>query len=230
MNEWDEYWALLPKQVGENEFLQQVGRTVNGQPISLASLDVIFDDIVSRLQLCQSDHLLDMGCGNGLFTARLSASCRVITAVDFSEGLIQIANKYFSKANVRYQRADAKNFFSGSGNIRFTKMLMNACVQYFEMNELKKLLTNILNHKSLSRIYLTSIPDKARLWDFYNTPERKSDYIRRMKHGSDAIGTWWDRHELNLMAESLGFKTACFDQPPDLDTAHYRFDALLIPQ
>lgn len=230
MFNWEEYWNALPRQVAETDFLQQVGRTVNGQPIPFVSLDIIADDIVSRLALGQSDHLLDMCCGNGLITARLSSYCGEITAVDFSESLIQIANKYFSKANVKYEIGDAKIFFSGYDNNGFTKILMNACVQHFEVNELQKMLTDMLRQKSLSKIYLTSIPDKARLWNFYNTPERKADYEQRLKHGRDAIGTWWDRAEFKEMAESLCYKTICFDQPTTLDTAHYRFDALLMPQ
>jgi len=230
MFNWEKYWNALPKEVAETEFLQQVGRTVNGQPIPLASVDIIADDIVSRLELNHDDYLLDMCCGNGLITARLSPCCGEITAVDFSEGLIQIANKYFIKANVSYEIGDARTFFSGAGNIPFTKILMNACVQHFEVSELQKMLTAMLGQKSLSRIYFTSIPDKARLWDFYNTPERKADYHQRIKHGRDAIGTWWDRGEFELMAESLGYKTICFDQPSALDTAHYRFDALLMPK
>ena len=230
MVDWYEYWNTAPGKAGERDFLKQVGRTVNGKPIPEGNVNLIVADVVSKLNLQETDSLLDLCCGNGLITAQLSPYCRHITAVDFSEQLIGIANHYFKCPNITYAIADVRQLPEKLCKKPVTKILMNCGIQHFAVNDVYQLFKN-LKKKQSDRvpIFLTSIPDKGRLWNFYNTPERRDEYHRRIHDGTEAIGTWWYQAEFADMASSCGYTAECFQQNPDLDTAHYRFDALLYP-
>lgn len=46
-----EYWVQKPKMVGETDFLAQVGKTVNRQPISDEQFRTIVSDIIAHLDL-----------------------------------------------------------------------------------------------------------------------------------------------------------------------------------
>lgn len=224
------YWNSFPTQIDECEFLKQVGRTVDGEPIPDSSVTIIVNDLVSKFDIGITDLLLDLCCGNGLITAEIASYCHHITAIDFSEPLIKIANGYFSRHNISYVIGDVRRLPDRIKRISFTKIVMNSCVQHFDINEIRLLFESLKGSASSSTpIFLTSIPDRLRLWNFYNTPERRAEYRRRMQDKTEAIGTWWSQQEFSHLAAICGYKARFFDQNPNLDTAHYRFDALLIP-
>jgi len=222
------YWNTFPGQIDESDFLRQVGRTVNGKPISRSSINLIVKDILFKLDIKITDCLLDLCCGNGLITAQLASHCNHITGVDFSAQLIRIANRHFVRENIIYETADVRELPDKLRRFPFTKILMNACIQHFEVNETRLVFESLQNSASSGApILLTSIPDKLRLWDFYNTPERRAEYHLRIKDNTEAIGTWWTQQEFSALATSFGYTTQFFQQSSDLDTAHYRFDVLL---
>lgn len=105
---------------------------------------------------------------------------------------------------------------------------MYEALQHFRLEDLSLLLRlakTILPQNGV--VLLGSIPDVTKLWSFYNTPERKAEYCRRMAEGNEAIGTWWDSEQLREICENQGFRTEILKQSRVLHTAHYRFDALL---
>jgi predicted TPR repeat methyltransferase len=82
--------------VAPGDYLRQVGKTVNGAPISQIAVDALVQDIAHRLAIKGTDHLLDLCCGNGLVTHQCAPFCRSIVGVDYSEPLLQIAATYFA--------------------------------------------------------------------------------------------------------------------------------------
>jgi hypothetical protein len=112
----------------------------------------------------------------------------------------------------------------------FDKIYMYEAAQHFEPAQLRQLLSHLRQSPSAhAPVLLASVPDYDQLWSFYNTPERKADYHRRKSEGTEAIGQWWTRSELALVAGQSGYRAEFHMQNPVLHTAHYRFDALLQP-
>ena len=82
-----------PKQFHEKDFWRQVRRTINGEPVPEEQIKMIEIQIRQLLKLCSSDHLLDIGCGNGALTNRLNIYVNTTKGIDHSNYLIDIAQK-----------------------------------------------------------------------------------------------------------------------------------------
>lgn len=76
-------------------------------------------------------------------------------------------------------------------------------------------------------LFAGSIPERAKLRMFYNTPGRWSDYKRSQSEGTEPIGHWWERDELIALCDELGLACEPCDQASALYTSHYRFDAMI---
>src|SRR5260370_21777092 len=94
--DWSSHWAEAVSRVGPEEFLAQVGYTINGQPIKPIQVDLIEQAIRRGLAIAPSDILLDLCCGNGLVTKRIAAVALRVYGVDFSPTLIEVARRQFS--------------------------------------------------------------------------------------------------------------------------------------
>jgi 2-polyprenyl-3-methyl-5-hydroxy-6-metoxy-1,4-benzoquinol methylase len=230
MSDWYVYWNENPKQYGETEFLKQVGKTVGGIPISDALVARITAEIVERLSLSEQDRVLDLCCGNGVISSRVSHQCAQLVCVDFSETLINVARKHHSGKNVEYFCGSVLDpaFYLDVSPRGISKIYMYEALQHLRLEDLSLLLRlakTILPPGGL--LFLGSIPDVAKLWNFYNTAERSAEYFRRSAQGTEAIGTWWDQEQLCEICESQGFLAEILSQSSVLHTAHYRFDALI---
>jgi 2-polyprenyl-3-methyl-5-hydroxy-6-metoxy-1,4-benzoquinol methylase len=103
MRDWKKYWSSRPKTVDKTDYLKQVEKTVKGQPISDLQLQIIGSQICNHLHLEKDDIVLDLFCGNGLITKELAKQCKEIVGVDFSEPLLEVANRDHRPTNVLYQ-------------------------------------------------------------------------------------------------------------------------------
>ncbi len=65
--------------------------------------NVAFEDILKRLQPKSSDRLLDAGCGYCYHTTRLARGGAQITAVDFSDAALAVAQQTITKAGISDQ-------------------------------------------------------------------------------------------------------------------------------
>ena len=82
--------------------------------------------LVSRFGLDHERHVIDFGCGPGLYTARLARLGAVVTGVDFSTRSIDYARAYASRHDLRinYQSANYLEFDTPG---RFDLILMIMC-------------------------------------------------------------------------------------------------------
>src|ERR1051325_9166966 len=187
--DWHEHYTQQPALFEETEFLKQVGKTISGQPITRAQLDAQISDICKALDIHSKDFLLDMCCGNGVITTEISRLCDSIVGIDFSEPLIRIAQKYNNPNNVTYVCISALD--DGVKQIAdkpFTKIYMYEALQHFHEDDLPRLLNSIKEISSQDAlIFIGGIPDLDRLWDFYDTEERREDYRRRKSENREAI-------------------------------------------
>lgn len=223
---WRDYWTSYPAQFGKTEFARQVKYTVAGQPVPDSEIRASVALVCANLELASNDTVLDLCCGNGLVTSYLATRCRSVLGVDFSYALIGVASEAHSGPNITYICKDATEFLhspEASGR-RFSKILMNGGLQYFDPKDLPSLLRGMLDVLSDSGIILlTNIPDLKRKSVFYNTPSRRLRHVWERMMGRGQMGTWWD----TAMVERLcrDHHLDCQFLVPNTEImAPYRFD------
>lgn len=86
------------------------------------------DAILKKLALLKPEHVLDVGCGCGGFTAKLSPYCGRITAVDSSRSLIDRCEKENHRANVTYLCMDGRDLRFPAG--RFDLVLERGALHH----------------------------------------------------------------------------------------------------
>lgn len=228
--DWHAHWNTMPGSVAEDDLLRQVGKTVGGQPVPEAAVEAMVSDIRSALRLAADDSLLDLCCGNGLLTARCAEWCLEATGVDFSAPLIRVAQERCSRPNVTYVLADVSALPARVVDRPYSKILMYEAIQHLAADEVERLLRALRGSASRDAMVLIgSIPNRDRLWSFYDTDDRRREYARRVSEGTEAIGRWWTQSEIAALGARCGYTVALLPQHPDLHTAHYRFDGLLTP-
>jgi len=230
--DWKKHYTQQPTLFEETEFLKQVGKTVSGQPITSAQLEAQISDIHKALNLSKDDFVLDMCCGNGVITTEISRMCQSVIGIDFSEPLIKIAEKYNNPENVTYFCMSVLDqSVKRLANEPFTKIYMYEALQHFSEDVFPKILELITEiSTSNSVIFLGGIPDMDRLWDFYDTEERREDYRIRKGKNQEAIGTWWKQKDIADVCFQNGFECEVLSQNQLLHSAHYRFDIRLTRQ
>jgi 2-polyprenyl-3-methyl-5-hydroxy-6-metoxy-1,4-benzoquinol methylase len=229
MRDWQEHWSSFPARFAPTDYLRQVGKTVGGRPIRADQVEWILADIRRGLAPAPGDAVLDLCCGNGLLTRRISDWCARVVGIDYSPLLLGVAQQHQRSNNLSYvcgSVLDLESLPLPEG-ARFNKILMYEALQHFEHDELHGLLEAALSLATDDcRLFIGSIPDRERIWCFYDTPRRKLDCVVRRCLGGDAIGSWWDREFLARTCATFGLSCAFREQSLGLHTAHYRFDLL----
>jgi hypothetical protein len=111
----------------------------------------------------------------------------------------------------------------------FSKVYMYEALQHFALEDLDVVLEALGKLAPSAPLLFGSVPMRESLWRFYDTPERRGEYRRRVKEGTEAIGTWWDRDWLTDRARRCGYEAVWLAQDPMLHTSHYRMDLLMRP-
>lgn len=226
-NQWKDFWDSFPRRFGRKEFLRQVGKTWGGQPVTEEQFQLLISVLFAKLDIRDTDEVLDLCCGNGLITSMVAKKCKQIVGVDFSSPLIEIANENHVAENIHYYCMSAleispQNLYHSAP---FTKIYMYEALQHFSEKQLAPLLEGLLavsNEKTV--ILLASIPHRKKLGKFYNTPELQRAYRKGRRSGALGLGTWWRQSVIRKVCSSYGLRCEFLSQPEGLFTAHYRFD------
>lgn len=228
---WENYNVIEP--ASEDDLYIQVGKTANRAPVSKEILAGSVYDVLEKLELSSSDILLEMCCGNGLITYPLSQTVKQIYAFDFTETLIDAALKYKANKNIEYATGNAKEDFTKIFRHELPvihKFLINDSTAYFSPEELEKIIERLLKISKDFKFYLTNVPNDENKWNFYNTPERKTNYEKAVQSGDiflGGIGRWWQKSEFITIAEKFNFKIEIFDMNNEYS---YRMGILLSAQ
>jgi trans-aconitate methyltransferase len=86
------------------------------------------DPILNRIALLKPDRVLDVGCGCGSYTARLSPYCSRITAIDSSASLIERSKSKNQGPNITYVCMDARNIAYPDAS--YDLVLERACLHH----------------------------------------------------------------------------------------------------
>lgn len=231
--DWRGFWnSYRKKEIDtEEDLFVEVGKTVNGQPLSHAQFLLTIDRISALLRLQPKDKLLELCCGNGLMTRNLAPLVEAIEAVDFSAHLVAHAKERSERGNVRYVCADVLvHLHELRESQRFipTKILLGDALAYFEPMTLRSMLRQLSSLTSGHFSFLaTNVPCDELKWNFYNTPARRKRYADNsleVENTNDGLGRWWTRDELVHAAGNLPVHARLLDQPPSLSS--YRLDVL----
>lgn len=221
-NYWKTHFDRLSK---IEDPLKQVGKTVDGIPVGLEQIKILLGHIVENLELTHDDKLIDLCCGNGLLTELLSKKAKDVTGVDFSTGLIDSASNNSSGA-VQYINKDIMKlegeFFRNSN-----KIVMYEGLQHLPHDALYPLLSKLKGSSCFNKFFIGGVPDKERISDYYDTPEKMSFFNECERLGNSHMGKWWTFREIDLVANNVGLRATKVNQDRRLYTSYYRFDCLI---
>ena len=231
---WRKFWADYgPSEASsDGDLLRQVAHTVNKKPISHELVVAMLDQILARLDLTLSDHLLEFCCGNGFFSYELASKVAWLTGIDFVERNIRIARSQKSRANITYVVGDATarlRDILGSGCMP-GKFLMHNSLGYFAPDQLSAILEHIIELRGGDQFtfLLTAVPNEALKWSYYNTPDRVARYLENQEQGSeinDGLGRWWRVEEIQETCARHKLNVEVTNQPENLSC--YRMDVLI---
>jgi SAM-dependent methyltransferase len=222
---WARFWSEYKTDVANKDEQSQVLRTRNKQPIDSDRWAVTVDTVADQLELDASDTLLDLCCGNGLFTAAFSARVARIEAVDISAPLVERLNER-NLSNVHTEAMDIRDASFEMGSL--SKVLWYAGIQYIDEGDIVAMVRKIRNWMKPGGILMIGdIPEKSKLWDYFNDAARREAYFSGLETRQPIIGTWLDREWIEKLCLAAGFSEAtALAQDPRLIYSDFRFDLI----
>jgi ubiquinone/menaquinone biosynthesis C-methylase UbiE len=98
---------------------------------SLLSLnrDREYQSLKRMLELRPSDHLLDVGSGDGFWTASFSTHSARVTGLEPDEGMLSLAKTLYQRSNVEYVQGSAESIPYPDST--FDKVVSVSCLEHF---------------------------------------------------------------------------------------------------
>lgn len=220
---WTQFWESQGRNSLNEDLQSQVKRTFAKEAISSEKWAQTLSYIDEQINPLQTDTMLDLCCGNGLLTEFFSKKVKSVTAVDVSQDFVDsLESKHLPNVTTLQEDALKTSFPENSFDI----VVVYAAIQYFSESETIVLLEKISKWlKPRGRILIGDIPDKARLWNFYNTTERVKFYFDNARNNEDVVGTWFDKTWLRTLLNNCGIiNVESIDQPEYQIYSHFRFD------
>jgi len=223
---WKKFWNEHAKSSISKQQQHQVLRTLGKKPVTDEQFLMMLKHIEKKMNMTHDDVILDLCCGNGLFTVFFASKCKKVVGVDFARELIaQIDPKKYKNILVKVEDVRKVNFKEKT----FDKVFVYAGLQYLTYKETVYLFEAAIRWlRSKGLFFIGDIPDKAKMWDFFNTEEREYIYFDSLKNEKPIIGTWFDKSWLLRLGKYVGFKEIkILKQPQGFPYSHYRFDMIL---
>jgi len=184
------------------------------------------------MQLNEASSVLELCCGNGVWTLPLSKRVKQITAVDFSKPLLGVLAAELARQNITNVTVKMEDVVAMAldGHPPYTHVFLYFALQHFSERETVLLFEKahaLLKHTG-GMFYIGGIPDRLKLWDFANTREYEKIYFDEVKHETPSIGTWFIQEDLVRLADYAGFSSCERIALPGWQmNSHFRFDLKL---
>jgi cyclopropane fatty-acyl-phospholipid synthase-like methyltransferase len=225
----DEFFKVYPKTCAPDDFWGQIKRTVNGVPVSQNQIDMIVEAVTTALSLNGEDMLLDLCCGNGALSTLLFARCRGGLGVDYSEFLIDVANKHFATIDHVYELVEDVVVYLDEEDVpgRFNKAVCYGSFGYLDFEAAKTFLTQLRNRfVNLQKLFIGNLPDRNLVQEFY----REKDYVKGIElDNRSPIGIWRTEEEIIELSKQTGWKASITRMESSFYAAMYRYDVTLTP-
>ena len=227
---WEKYWNSILVNTDEQS---QVGRTIKKRPISNDVFEKTVDWVAKKMQINKESIILDLCCGNGVWTVRFAKQVKHIIAVDFSEPLLnalktELIKQKITNVDIKLEDVSA---IKEAGYTYCTHIFWYFSIQHFSEKEtiiLFETAHNILRNMKGGIFYIGDIPDREKLWDFACTKGYAKMYFDSLKNNSPSIGSWFIKNDLIKLAEYAGFsRSEIIEQPSWQFNSKYRFDMKL---
>jgi predicted TPR repeat methyltransferase len=226
MDKWEKFWKdYRDIPVKENgDLCIQVGKTVGNTPIRPELLSKAGRSIAKTLSLTKEDILIELCCGNGLITSEVAESAGHVFAFDFTERFISTAIEHKKSRNITYFIESAREEFSLTlKRVKSNKFLMHDALAYFSVGDLEHILSELENISGGDFLfYLTEVPDDNLKYNFYDTPERREEYLKNDEYNK-GMGRWWKREEIIEISKEFNLEYNIKDN----ELYNYRMDVLL---
>jgi cyclopropane fatty-acyl-phospholipid synthase-like methyltransferase len=224
---WPEFWKKHGRKSADADEHVQVLRTKNKAPIEKDKWRRTTQYILDQLALEENDDALDLCCGNGLITTEIAGLCRSVTCVDVAPELVDKIDteKY---PNITPRVGDVREIRLEPASV--DKVLIYAAIQYLDLSEAIEWflrMHDVLREGGM--MLVGDIPDRAKLWTFFNSDEREAVHFESMLKGEAIVGTWFEQDWLLKLAKYAGFSHAeIIPQPDYMIYAEYRYDMKVI--
>jgi cyclopropane fatty-acyl-phospholipid synthase-like methyltransferase len=222
---WARFWSEYQTDVANKDEQSQVLRTRNKQPIAKRKWEITLDLVAQQLELQSDDNLLDLCCGNGLFTAAFGPRIAGVEAVDISPVLTgRLAAR--GLPNVRVSTSDIRDVQFGPQS--FSKVLWYAGIQYIDESDIVVMVRRIRGWMKPGGILMIGdIPDRTRLWDYFNDDIRRMAYFDGLEQRKPIIGSWLDAGWVEKLCLASSFTSAvAVPQNEELIYADFRYDLI----
>jgi len=227
---WENYWnSVVSKDQG---VFEQVQRTASGVPLTTVQMDRYIQYLKQVLDLQESEsyhlQLLDLCCGNGWITNKLSAHYQQCLGLDFSKELIRYAKEHFGSNKVAFENTEISNLSLYTKENYYDHIIWLFSLQYFSTSDFESILPklkNVLNEGGV--ILLGDIPLKNKQATMYSGIKSKFKYYLKYWLNRESTGKFWSPLELDGIVNRNGMKGQYLKQPASLPYAHYRFDYLI---
>lgn len=152
MSEWRMVFDAAYSQAPTNEDLtfnvNGWNSSYTGLPIPEADMRCWVETTVQRIQALQPQHVLEIGCGNGLLLSRIAPHCQTYCATDISQEALQTVQKIVETSALKgvtllpREADDFTALVAGS----FDVVILNSVMQYFPSIEfLRKVLEQAIH-------------------------------------------------------------------------------------
>lgn len=210
-----------PKLFDKNDFWRQVRRTINGKPVDENQINLIIEQVCTILCLNKNDNLLDLGCGNGALTTRISPYVSKIHGVDMSDYLIGIANQYFCSNKLSFETNTISVIIDQELLKPYEKCLLYGVSSFLEDDLLEKLVFKFFEGNGKS-ILLGNVRDKMFASDFYgdNLCQNSLEDI------TSSMGKWRSKIWFSQLAKNGNFSVSFHKMKKEFYASKYYFDVL----
>jgi SAM-dependent methyltransferase len=108
-------------------YLTRIGRM--SRSIFTLNRDREFNCLKRMLELRPVDCLLDVGSGDGFWTARFATHCAKVTGLEPDKRMLAIAQTLYQRSNVEYVQGSAESIAYPDGT--FDKVVSVSCLEHF---------------------------------------------------------------------------------------------------
>jgi ubiquinone/menaquinone biosynthesis C-methylase UbiE len=108
-------------------YFTRIGRM--SRSIFTLNRDREYNSLRRMLELKPVDSLLDVGSGDGFWTARFARHCAKVTGLEPDERMLELAQTLYQRSNVEYIRGSAESIPYPNGT--FDKVVSVSCLEHF---------------------------------------------------------------------------------------------------